>query len=240
MLSSRFFPQKCHNFVSDEGIQIFGGMGFSKDTPMESAWRDARITRIYEGTNEINRLLTVGMLLKKAMKGEIDLMTPAMEVGKSLLGVPSFDIPDYSEVLSEEKAMISNLKKLFLMVTGKAVETFGMDLENHQQLVLTAAEIMIEIYVAESAILKAEKIAKTTSEQEAEEQIAMAKLNLFYAIEKMTSVGKEGIVYFSEGDEQRMMLLGLRRFTKYTNMPNVIELRKVIASKVIAQNKYCF
>ena len=236
----KVFGSEMSQMVSDEGIQIFGGMGFSKDTPMESAWRDARITRIYEGTNEINRLLTVGMLLKKAMKGEIDVLTPAMEVGKSLMSIPSFDIPDYSTLLSEEKAMISKLKKIFLMIAGKAVQTYGMDLEEHQQLVLCAAEIMIEVYVAESAILKAEKIAKLTSEKEVESQIAMAKLNLFYAIEKITMVGKEGIVYFSKGDEQRMLLMGLKRFTKYINMPNVIELRKTIATKVIDENKYCF
>ena len=156
----KVYGSEVSQMVSDEGIQIFGGMGFSKDTPMESAWRDARITRIYEGTNEINRLLTVGMLLKKAMKGELDLITPAMEVGNSLMGIPSFDIPDFSEVLSEEKAMIAKLKNAFLMIAGKAVQTYGMDLENHQQLVLAAAEIMIEIYMAESAILKAEKLSK--------------------------------------------------------------------------------
>ena len=121
----KVFGSEVSQFVSDEGIQIFGGMGFSKDTPMESAWRDARITRIYEGTNEINRLLTVGMLLKKAMKGEIDLITPAMEVGNSLLGIPSFDTPDFSEVLSEEKAMIAKLKNVFLMISGKAVQKYG-------------------------------------------------------------------------------------------------------------------
>ena len=236
----KVFASESSQMVSDEGIQIFGGMGFSKDTPMESAWRDARITRIYEGTNEINRLLTVGMLLKKAMKGSIDLITPAMEVGNSLMAIPSFDTPDFSEVLSEEKAMIEKLKKLFLMVSGKAVQTYGMDLDSHQQLILCAAEIMIEIYVAESAILKAEKVVKMTSNEEAEGQIAMAKLNLYNAVEKMNSVGKEGIVYFAEGDEQRMMLMGLKRFTKYVNQPNVIELRKTIASKVIAKNKYCF
>ena len=135
----KVYASEMSQMVSDEGIQIFGGMGFSKETPIESAWRDARITRIYEGTNEINRLLTVGMLLKKAMKGEIDILTPAMEVGQSLMGIPSFDIPDYSELLSEEKAMISKLKKLFLMVAGKAVETYGMDLENHQQLVFNSS-----------------------------------------------------------------------------------------------------
>ncbi|MDT0552468.1 acyl-CoA dehydrogenase family protein [Urechidicola vernalis] len=236
----KVFASESSQMVSDEGIQIFGGMGFSKETPMESAWRDARITRIYEGTNEINRLLTVGMLLKKAMKGSIDLITPAMEVGNSLMAIPSFDTPDFSEVLSEEKAMIEKLKKLFLMVSGKAVQTYGMDLDSHQQLILCAAEIMIEIYVAESAVLKAEKVAKLTSEKEAEGQIAMAKLNLYNAVEKMNTVGKEGIVYFAEGDEQRMMLMGLKRFTKYVNQPNVIELRKTVASKVIAKNEYCF
>jgi len=236
----KVYASEVSQFVSDEGIQIFGGMGFSKEAPMESAWRDARITRIYEGTNEINRLLTVGMLLKKAMKGEIDIITPAMEVGDSLMGIPSFETPDYSEVLSEEKAMIVKLKKAFLMVAGKSVQTYGMDLNSHQQLILVAAEIMMEIYMAESAILKAEKVVNLTSEKEAEGQIAMAKLNLFNAIEKINSNGKEGILYFSEGDEQRMMLMGLKRFTKYTNMPNVIELRKTIASKVISENRYCF
>ncbi|MDH3323142.1 MAG: acyl-CoA dehydrogenase family protein, partial [Flavobacteriaceae bacterium] len=171
----KVYASETSQYVSDEGIQIFGGMGFSKDTPIESAWRDARITRIYEGTNEINRLLTVGMLLKKAFKGSIDLLTPAMEVGKSLMGIPSFDTPDYSELFAEEKAMISKLKKAFLMISGKAVETFGMELEKHQQLILAAAEVMIEIYMAESSMLKAEKIAKMTSEKETEGQIAMAK-----------------------------------------------------------------
>jgi alkylation response protein AidB-like acyl-CoA dehydrogenase len=236
----KVFGSEVSQFVSDEGIQIFGGMGFSKDTPMESAWRDARITRIYEGTNEINRLLTVGMLLKKAMKGELDIITPAMEVGSSLMGIPSFDTPDFSEVLSEEKSMIAKLKKAFLMISGKAVQTYGMDLDNHQQLVLAAAEIMIEIYMAESAILKAEKLANLTTEIDAKHQIAMAQLNLFNAVEKTANVGKEAIVYFAEGDEQRMLLMGLKRFTKYVNNPNPIALRQLIAKKVIAENKYCF
>jgi len=236
----KVYGSEVSQFVSDEGIQIYGGMGFSKDTPMESAWRDARITRIYEGTNEINRLLTVGMLLKKAMKGEIDLLTPAMEVGKSLLGIPSFDTPDFSELFSEEKEMIHKLKKVFLMIAGKAVQKYGADLDNHQQLILAAAEIMIELYMAESAVLKAEKIVKLTSETAAESQIAMAKLNLFNAVEITNSFGKEAILYFSEGDEQRMMLIGLKRFTKYVNNPNPIALRQVIAKKVITENNYCF
>jgi alkylation response protein AidB-like acyl-CoA dehydrogenase len=236
----KVYGSEVSQMVSDEGIQIFGGMGFSKDTPMESAWRDARITRIYEGTNEINRMLTVGMLLKKALKGELDLMTPAMEVGNSLMGIPSFDVPDFSEILSEEKAMIAKLKDLFLMIAGKAVQTYGMELEQHQQLVLAAAEILIEVYMAESSVLKAEKLCKLTSESESAPQIAMAKLNLYYAIEKSASMGKEAILEFSEGDEQRMMLMGLKRFTKYYNNPNPIALRKIIAEKVISENKYCF
>lgn len=236
----KVYASETTQFITDEGIQIFGGMGFSKDTPMESAWRDARIGRIYEGTNEINRLLSVGMLLKKAMKGELDLLTPAMEVGKSLMGIPSFDTPDYSVLFSEEKEMIAKLKKAFLMVAGKAVQTYGMDLEKEQQLILCAAEIMMEIYMAESAILKTEKLVGMTSEKACESEIAMAKLNLFNAVEMTSTKGKEAIVSFAEGDEQRMMLMGLKRFTKYANNPNPIALRKTIAKKVIEENKYCF
>lgn len=236
----KVYASETSQFVTDEGIQIFGGMGFSKDTPMEGAWRDARITRIYEGTNEINRLLTIGMLLKKAMTGGIDLLTPATEVGNSLMAIPSFDIPDFSELLSEEKEMISKLKKVFLMISGKAVQTYGMELEKHQQLVLATAEVIIEIYMAESAILKAEKIASLSSEKDAEGQISMAKLCLYQAVNKIGEKGKEAITYLADGDEQRMMLMGLKRFTKYTNNPNAIQLRKIIASKVIAENKYCF
>ena len=236
----KVYASETSQFVSDEGLQIFGGMGFSKEAPMESAWRDARITRIYEGTNEINRLLTVGMLLKKAMKGSIDLIGPAMEVGNSLMEIPSFDIPDYSELLSEEKEMIAKLKKAFLMISGKAVQSFGMELDQHQQLVLSAAEIMIEIYMAESAVLKAEKLADLSSEKEVEGQIAMAKLCLNQAVNKINEKGKEAIIYFAKGDEEKMMLMGLKRFTKYVNNPNPIELRKIIASKIIAENKYCY
>jgi alkylation response protein AidB-like acyl-CoA dehydrogenase len=236
----KVYGSETSQFVTDEGIQIFGGMGFSKDTPMEAAWRDARITRIYEGTNEINRLLTIGMLLKKAFKGDIDLLTPAMAVGKSLMEIPSFDTPDYSVLFSEEKEMIAKLKKAFLMIAGKAVETFGMELEEHQQLILAAAEVLIEIYMAESALLKSEKVVELSSEAASKGQIAMAKLNLSNAVGIINEKGKEAIVYLSEGDEQRMMLMGLKRFTKYSNIPNVIALRKEIAAILIEENKYCF
>ena len=226
--------------ASDEGVQIYGGMGFSEETPMEAAWRDARITRIYEGTNEINRMLTIDMLLKKALKGKIDLLGPATEVGKSLLGIPSFDMPDYSAPLSEEKDMVSKLKKAFLMVAGKAVQTYGMELDKHQQLILAAAEVLIEIYMAESAILKAEKLVVMKGEDAVKGQVAMAQINLFNAVEKINKHGKEAILYFSEGDEQRVMLMGLKRFTKYTNLPNVLALKDLVAKEIVEANDYSY
>ncbi len=225
---------------ADEGIQIFGGMGFSEDTPMESAWRDARIARIYEGTNEINRMLSVGMLVKKAMKGHVDLLGPAMKVAEELMGIPDFNTPDYSELFAEEKELIGKLKKSFLMVAGAAVQKYGPDLEAHQQLLMAASDMLIEIYMAESGILRTEKLAKAKGAENVKEQIAMAQLYLYNAVDIITQKGKEGIVSFAEGDEQRMMLMGLRRFTKYVNMPNVVALRETIASKLVAENTYCF
>lgn len=225
---------------ADEGIQIFGGMGFSEDTPMESAWRDARIARIYEGTNEINRMLSVGMLVKKAMKGHVDLLGPAMKVQEELMGIPDFNTPDYSELFAEEKEIVAKLKKVFLMVAGAAVQKYGPDLDSHQQLLMAASDILIEIYMAESVILRTEKLAKSKGQENVKEQIAMAQLYLYKAVDIVNSKGKEGIASFSEGDEQRMMLMGLKRFTKYTNLPNVVALRETIASKLIAENEYCF
>ncbi len=224
--------------TTDEGIQIFGGMGFSADTPMESAWRDARISRIYEGTNEINRMLAVGMLVKKAMKGHVDLLGPAMKVADELTGIPSFDTPDYSVLFSEEKEIIAKLKKVFLMVAGSAVQKFGPKLEEHQQLLMAASDILIEIYMAESAILRTEKNVKRFGEAAQETQIAMSKLYLYNAVDIVIKKGKEGIVSFAEGDEQRMMLMGLKRFTKYANQPNVVALRTKIADKIAAENGY--
>ena len=225
---------------ADEGIQIYGGMGFSEETPMEAAWRDARIARIYEGTNEINRMLSVGMLIKKAMKGHIDLLAPAMAVADELTGIPSFETPDYSELFAEEKAIIAKLKKVFLMVAGSAIQKYGPDLENHQQLLSAASNILIEIYMAESAVLRTEKNAKRNGKDSQSNQIAMSQLYLYNAIDIIIKNAKEGIVSFAEGDEQKMMLMGLKRFTKYANMPNVVALRTQIANKLNEENKYCF
>ena len=229
----KVFVSDLAQHTADEGIQIYGGMGFSEDTPMESAWRDSRISRIYEGTNEINRLLAVGMLIKRAMQGKIDLLTPAKNVAKELMSIPSFDIPDYSEYMSEEKEVIKNLKKVFLMVSGSALQKYMMDIEKQQHLLLNASEILNQIYMAESAILRAEKHFSTDSVE-----AAMARLNLYKAVEIITTNAKEGIVSFSDGDEQRMMLAGLRRFTKYVNTPNPIALTEKIAAHFIEKGSY--
>ncbi len=225
---------------ADEGLQMYGGMGFSEEAPMEAAWRDARIARIYEGTNEINRLLAVGMLVKKAFKGHVDLMTPAMAVGEELMGIPSFDTPDFSELFAEEKDLLARLKKVFLMVAGSAAQKFGTELEQHQQLLTAASNILIEIYMAESALLRTEKNAKRFGEESQKAQIASTRLYLYNAVDTIIKNAKEGIVSFAEGDEQRMMLMGVKRFTKYHNFPNVVELRNTIAEVVKEANKYPF
>ncbi|CAH0209385.1 acyl-CoA dehydrogenase family protein [Chryseobacterium sp. Bi04] len=229
----KVFVSDLAQHTADEGIQVYGGMGFSEDTPMESAWRDSRISRIYEGTNEINRLLAVGMLIKRAMKGELDLLSPAMAISKELMGIPSFEVPDYSEFMSEEKSIIANLKKVFLMVSGAALQKYMMDIEKQQHLLLNASEILNQIYMAESAVLRAEKHFSPDSVE-----AAMAQLNLYKAVEKIIVAAKEGIISFAEGDEQRMMLSGLRRFSKYANHPNVVALTEKVAAHYIEKGAY--
>ena len=225
---------------SDEGIQIFGGMGFSADAPMESAWRDARISRIYEGTNEINRMLSVGMLIKKAMKGHVDLLGPAYAVKEELLGIPSFEVPDFSEPLSQEVELIQRLKKVFLMVAGAAVEKYGTELESNQMLLLCAADILIEIYQSESVVYRTLKNIKRYGVESQKVQIAMAQLYVFNATEHVERRAKEGIASISEGDEQRGMLMGLKRFTKYQNLPNIVGIKELIAESVKNTDGYVF
>ncbi|KFD39917.1 acyl-CoA dehydrogenase family protein [Schleiferia thermophila] len=228
------------SFVADEGLQIYGGMGYSADTPMEAAYRDIRIARIYEGTNEINRMLSVGMLLKKAIKGQLDLMTPAMKVASELMAIPSFDAPDYSKPLTQEMEIIDNLKKAFLMVAGKAVEKFGMQIEDQQEILINAADILIETYVAESTVLRALKTLHRNGEDAARYQILMAQLYTFLAVEKVQKAAREAIYSFTEGDEQRILLMGLKRFTKYQQPVNPKNIRRHIASKLIEEGRYCF
>ena len=231
--------EDCQN-TSDEGIQVLGGMGFSAETPMESAWRDARISRIYEGTNEINRMLCVGMLIKKAMKGHVDLLEPAMSVAEELMGIPSFDTPDFSAPLAQEKHIVKNLKKVFLMIAGSGVKKYGDQLEKHQQLLMCVADIMIEIYMAESAVLRTEKNIERMGVETQAHQIAMTQLYLFDAVELISKRGKEAVISSSEGDEQKMMLMGLKRYTKYSEFPNIVALRNQVAEKIAGENHYCF
>ena len=224
---------------TDEGIQIYGGMGFSADAPMEMAWRDARIARIYEGTNEINRMLCVGMLLKKGFKGEIDLMSAATKVGQELMeGIPKTELSN--AFFAEEKSILQNLKKAMLMITGAAVQKFGPKFDKEQQIILALSDILIEIYMIESAILRTEKNCERFGLDSQKNQIDMTQLYLFDAIEKINSKGKEAIVSFTDGVQLKGMIAGLRQYTKYQNYPNVVALRRNIAATLIEENKYPF
>jgi hypothetical protein len=226
--------------IADEGIQVFGGMGFSAETPMEGAWRDCRIGRIYEGTNEINRMLSVGMLIKKAMKGHIDFISPATKVADELMGIPSFEVPDLTDLFAQEKLIIKNLKKVFLMLAGAGIKKFGEKLEDHQQMLLAVSDILIEVYMIESALLRTEKNCNRLGKETQTNQISMTQLYLYKAVDIVQSKGKEVIVSFASGDEQKGLLMGLKRFTKYYEFPNVIELKNSIADKLKEENKYCF
>ena len=226
--------------IADQGIQIFGGMGYSKETPMESAWRDARIARIYEGTNEINRLVAIGMLIKKGMKGHVDLISKAEGVADELTGIPSFEIPDLSEIFSEEKIILNNLKKIFLMLSGAGMKKFGLDIEKEQEVLMSISDIMTEIYLSESAILRTEKNCNRFGESKQEGQIAMTQLHLYQSVELISNKAKELVISLSDGDEQKFLLMGLKRFSKYFNYPKPIELKRKIAKMIIDNNSYCF
>lgn len=227
------------DYVVDQGVQVYGGMGYSADAPMERAYRDARISRIYEGTNEINRMLMVGMLLKRAMKGEIALFEPAMAVANELTSVPSFETIDTSELFAAEKDVIKKLKKVFLMVGGKAAMALADKIESEQEVMMNLADVMIEIYAAESAILRTEKLVSQRGEEASKQQIAMSQVYLFEAVEKIQTAAKEAIAAFAKGDEQKVMLMGLKRFTK-ADLVNTKELRRQIADYMIEKGKYPF
>ena len=226
------------DYVVDEGVQIYGGMGYSAEAPMDRAYRDARINRIFEGTNEINRMLTVDMMLKRAMKGELDLMGPAMDVAGELMAIPDFGEMDDS-LFAEEKRYIIAFKKAVLMVAGAAVQKLMMTLAKEQEILMNIADMLIELYVAESTLLRAEKIYSKYGEQAAALKLDMARVYIYDAADKIHIAGKNAINAFTEGDEQRMMLMGLRRFTKVAPL-NTKELRQRISQQLIEENKYCF
>jgi alkylation response protein AidB-like acyl-CoA dehydrogenase len=226
------------DYVVDEGVQIYGGMGYSAEAPMDRAYRDARINRIFEGTNEINRMLTVDMMLKRAMKGELDLMGPAMAVANELMSIPDFGDQDDS-LFAAEKRYIAGFKKSVLMVAGSAVQKLMMTLAKEQEILMNIADMMIELYVTESVLLRAEKLTSQVGEAEAALQIDIARVYINDAADRIQIAGKNAINSFADGDEQKMMLMGLRRFTKVAPM-NTKEARQRIAQKLIAENKYCF
>jgi alkylation response protein AidB-like acyl-CoA dehydrogenase len=226
------------DFVVDEGVQIYGGMGYSAEAPMDRAYRDARINRIFEGTNEINRMLTVDMLLKRAMKGELDLMTPAQKVAAELMSVPDFTADDDALFVAEKK-YIANFKKAILMVAGAAVQKLMMQLSKEQEVLMNIADMIIDLYVAESTLLRVEKLVGMKGEAACGLQLDMLRTYLFDVADRINKAGKDAICSFAEGDELRLMLMGIKRFTKVEPY-NTKMSRQRIAQKMIDENKYCF
>jgi alkylation response protein AidB-like acyl-CoA dehydrogenase len=226
------------DYVVDEGVQVYGGMGYSAEAPMERAYRDSRINRIFEGTNEINRMLTVDMMLRKAMKGELDLMGPAMKVAQELMSIPDFGPPD-NTLFAAEKKYIQNFKKAVLMVAGAAAQKLMMNLAKEQEILMNIADMLIEVYIAESLLLRVEKLVSMKGETAVQAQLSMLKVYFYDAADKINKSGKDALNSFAEGDELRMMLMGLKRFTKVEAI-NCKEERRKIAAQLIEANKYCF
>ena len=226
------------DYVVDEGVQIYGGMGYSAEAPMDRAYRDSRINRIFEGTNEINRLLIVDMLLKRALKGELDLMTPAQAVASELMSIPEFGEEDDS-LFAAEKKTLKNLKKAGLMIAGSAVQKLMMSLAKEQEILMNIADIIGAIYVAESTILRVEKLVTARGEAAVQGQLDMMRIYLHEAVDSVYLAGKEALNSFAEGDELNMMLVGLRRFTKVAPY-NIKDARQRVAKQLIEANKYCY
>ncbi len=226
---------ECLDFVVDEAVQIHGGMGYSAESAIERAYRDSRINRIFEGTNEINRLLTVDMLLKRAMKGQLDLMGPAMQVASELMGIPDFAEPDES-LLGLEKGYVANFKKAVLMAAGGAAQKLGLALGDEQEIVMHIADMVIDTYMAESILLRTQKLVSMRGEAACAEQIAMTQLYIHDAADRIAKNAREAVNAFAEGDERQAMLMGAKRFTK-TQPLNTKDLRRVVAKKMIEAGK---
>jgi len=224
------------DYVVDEGVQVHGGNGYSDEYVISRAYRDSRINRIYEGTNEINRLLTVDMILKRAMKGKLDLMGPAMAVSKELMSIPDFGSEDETPFAKERKAIV-NMKKAILMVAGAAVQKLMMKLQDEQEILMNIADMALDTYIAESTLLRVMKMNDKPGEAHVQLQTDIMRCNLNDAVDRVNKAGKEAINAFASGDEQRMMLLGLKRFTK-TEPYNSKDARRRIADKLIAENRY--
>jgi len=226
------------DYVVDEGVQVHGGNGFSDEYEISRAYRDSRINRIYEGTNEINRLLTVDMILKRAMKGKLDLMGPAMAVSKELMSIPEFGNDDETPFAKERKAVV-NMKKCILMVAGAAVQKLMMTLDKEQEILMNIADMAIETFEVESTLLRVMKMVDKTGEANCLQELDMMRVYLSDAMDRVNKFAKDAINSFASGDEQRMMLLGLKRFTKIEPF-NVKDARRRVADKMIGEGRYCW
>lgn len=235
----KVFGSEVLDFVIDEGLQIYGGYGYIEEYPMARAYRDARINRIFEGTNEINRMLSIDALLKFAMKGKLDLITPGKAIQKELMSVPDMSSPDPDDVFGAERKALKNAKKAFLLVAGAAVQKLMMNLDKEQEILMHASDVLIDIYAMESAMLRAEKLMNLQGQEAAQIYIDMVKCYFFDAMDRIQVNGKQALVAFAGGDELRMMLMGLKRFTKY-EIINTKEIRRKVADKFIDENGYAF
>lgn len=232
----KVFGSEVLDFVVDEGVQIHGGNGYSDEYVISKAYRDSRINRIYEGTNEINRLLTVDMVLKRAMKGKLDLLNPAMAVMKELMSIPEFGSGEEA-AFEAEKKLVANFKKAILMTAGAAVQKLQLKIEAEQEILMNVADMAIMTYNAESALLRLMKLTDLRGEAACALEADMVRTYLYDVADQISKCGKDAINAFAEGDEQRMMLLGLKRFTKAAPF-NSKEAKRRIAGKIIADNKY--
>ena len=226
----KVFGSELLDYVVDECVQIHGGNGYSDEYNVSRAYRDSRINRIYEGTNEINRLLIVDMVLKRAMKGRLDLMGPAMAVQKELMSIPEFGNADDSPFAEERKA-IQQFKKSILMVAGAAVQKLMMKIESEQEILMNIGDMAIETFHAESGLLRAMKLVEQKGEANCGFELDVARTYLYDAADKINKSGKDAINAFAAGDEQRMMLLGLKRFTKVAPF-NSKDARRRIAARL--------
>jgi alkylation response protein AidB-like acyl-CoA dehydrogenase len=224
------------DFVVDEGVQIHGGNGFSEEYIISRAYRDSRINRIFEGTNEINRLLIVDMVLKRAMKGRLDIMGPAMNVSKELMSIPEFGNGS-EELYGEEKKLIINFKKAILLTAGAAVQKLMMKLESEQEILMNIADMAIQVFNAESALLRLIKLSETKGEAGVQFEADIVKTYLYDAADRINKSAKDAVNAFGEGDEHRMMLMGIKRFTKAAPI-NSKAFKRRIAEKLIADGKY--
>ncbi len=234
----KVFGSEMLDYVVDEAVQIHGGYGYSEEYPVARAYRDSRINRIFEGTNEINRLLTVDMLIKRSMKGRIDFMGAALAVQKELVSIPEFG-EESDELLAAELKAIQNAKKAILVIAGAAVQKLMENLKDEQEIIMNITDMMIEVFVCESAYLRTMKLSKLKSDSELQPYVNMTKVYISDAVERINLHGKHAIAAFAEGDDLKMLMLGLKRFTKHEPV-NTKKLRREIADKLIEADKYCF